>query len=296
MNHEVEKLRVTTGDGHSFELSLHPVDDRHRGPFVICTPAMGVEARYYEPLVRALNREGLGAALTDLRGLGLSSMRPSRRVDFGYNEIISRDIPAILEALEAKFPGAEFFLLGHSLGGQVSSLYAGLRPDSVAGLVLVATCSVFYRGWAFPTSLGVLMFEQFAYLVARILGYYPGNLFRFGGREARTLMGDWSRQGRTGEYRVTGNPNNFEHLLSTMKVPVLSISFSDDKLAPLKAVEHLLNKMRNSDVEHRRLAPEDVGLDRLGHFGWVKNAEVIAPIVAEWIRAVSTDDGFPGGS
>ena len=134
--------------------------------------------------------------------------------------------------------------------------------------------------------LGLLLFEQMGYLVARLVGYFPGRLFRFGSREARRLMGDWSHQGLTGRYEVMGSPHDFEALLANMELPVFALSFSDDNYAPLKAVLHLLGKVRLAPMSHFHLSPSDMRVTRLGHFGWIKCVDGVADRIMEWIRRV----------
>jgi predicted alpha/beta hydrolase len=251
---------------------------------VICIPALGVPASYYLPLVSALYEQGLNIVTSDLRGLGLSTIRASKEADFGYHELLHYDFPAVISMVQKIFPSTNLFLLGHSLGGQLSCLYGSLKPDSLSGIILVASCSLYYKGWPFPKSFGILLFEQFANLVAQIMGYFPGRFFRFGGQEARSLMRDWSHQGLTGRYEVAGNPHDFEYLLSTMALPVLSISFDDDTYSPKGAVSHLLDKMRAAKVTDLLIKPSELGQESLGHFGWVKKAALIAPYISPWIK------------
>jgi predicted alpha/beta hydrolase len=259
---------------------------------VLCFPALGVPASYYLPLVSALYEQGLNIITSDLRGLGLSTVRASKETDFGYHEIIHYDFPAVISMVQKIFPSTNLFLLGHSLGGQLSCLYGSLKPDSLSGIILLASCSLYYKGWPFPKSYGILLFEQFANLVAQILGYFPGHFFRFGGQEARSLMRDWSHQGLTGRYEVARNPNDFEYLLSIMDLPVLSISFDDDTYSPKGAVCHLLDKMKAAQVTDLVIKPSELGLKRLGHFGWVKKAALIAPYITPWIKqSVEKGDG-----
>src|SRR5690606_10191189 len=110
-------------------------------------PAMGIEARYYAGFAGALRRLGLNAATLELRGLGTSNVRPSRKVDFGYGTILERDLPPALALLRERFPGAPLFLLGHSLGGQLLALHLAVHPDGVEGLVLIASGTPHYKVW-----------------------------------------------------------------------------------------------------------------------------------------------------
>lgn len=284
-----ETIQIRSRDGITFGVRIYRRARKKPAPVVVCTPAMGVDALYYEPLALALEAQGMDVVTTDLRGIGLSSVRAERGTNFGYHEIVSHDLPALAYEVRQIFPHRPVFWLGHSLGGQLNCLFASAAPASVAGLILVASCSVFYRGWRFPLNVSILLFEQSAYLLARLLGYFPGRLFRFGGREAPGVLRDWSRQGLTGRYTVKGNDHDFEALLAAMDLPVLAFSFTDDGYAPKPAVQHLLSKMSGSRITHAHVSPSEVGVDQLGHFGWVKRSDFVAPRIRDWLNEVCRD-------
>jgi predicted alpha/beta hydrolase len=279
-----EIIEICSEDGAGTAITVYRQVKSNLDATIICNPAMGVPAGYYLPLVSALYDSGLNVITSDLRGLGLSKVRASRATNFGFHEIISYDFKAVIDTVRHQFPGQRIFLLGHSLGGQLSCLYASLNPGSIAGIILIASCSLYYKGWPFPQSVGILIFEQFSNIVAQLFGYYPGRLLRFGGQEARRLIRDWSYQGLTGRYEVAASPYNFESLLGEMRLPVLSISFEDDRYVPRGAVRHLLEKMRAARVTDLTLKPSDLDLNKLGHFGWVKNAASISPYIINWMN------------
>jgi predicted alpha/beta hydrolase len=245
---------------------------------------MGVAARYYEPLLRALWTSGLNAAAFDLRGHGHSSVRASRSIDFGYNEILTRDFPCAIQEAARIFPRCPIFILGHSLGGQLACLYAAATEERIAGLILVASGSVYYRSWAFPWSWLVLFFTGAARIIAEIVGYFPGRQFGFGGREARRVMRDWSAQARTGRYQTSSSVIDFDSLLTTATMPVLAITLCGDRLAPHGAVRHLCSKMVRAKTEHRCV--KIVGGRRRAHFQWVGESGVIIPHVLRWLADV----------
>jgi predicted alpha/beta hydrolase len=78
-------------------LSLHDgatVDvTRHAAAAPIATalllPALGVPVRMYRGLAEALAAQGVSAAFADPRGHGSSSVRPGRRVNFGYGALVT---------------------------------------------------------------------------------------------------------------------------------------------------------------------------------------------------------------
>ncbi len=278
-------LLLKASDGVCSRLT-HFVSQRSgaRGPVVLCISAMGVKASYYRPLGCALAAVGFEVLTVDLRGHGTSSVRPGRTCDFGYMEMVRRDLSAALAKAYEMADGRPVVIAGHSLGGQLGCLLAALEPAKVDALLLLTSCSVYFRCWDFPLAWGLWGFYQTSRWTAQILGHYPGHVFRFAGRESRGVAWDWSHQGLTGLYQPRGMRENVEAALRKSEVPVLAMSFTDDWYAPPKAVQHLLDKMPCAPRVLHHLAPSSLGLEKLGHFGWVKQAEHFVPLWVAWLE------------
>ena len=274
-----EEVGIEGKDGVTSRITVFADDFSPVSPVLICMPAMGVPAKFYDPLAVPVVKEGWRLVTADLRGNGLSSVRASREVSFGYHEMVTFDWPAVVEKVKALFPGAPVYLLGHSLGGQLSALYLAANPEACTGLILVATPSVYYKGWDFPLNLGILAGTQLACAIARILGYFPGKRIGFGGTEARGVIRDWAHTGRTGRYELAGSAVDFERLLGELELPVLSICFAVDLLAPERAVANLCAKMKRCRITHHLLGDEN-----LGHLQWVKNPQPVIEQIKQWLE------------
>ena len=276
---------VAMPDGTSSKITCFRSGRGSAVPVVIIMPAMGVKATFYDPLALALCGAGVHAVTADLRGLGHSSVRVHRGIDFGYHEMLDVDWPATVAAVRHLLPESPMFLMGHSLGGQISALYAGLHPDRIAGLVLAASCTVYYRGWPFPKSLGILWGTRAAQWISLLLGYFPGKSLGFGGTAAKGVIRDWAANARTGRYDLANSERDIDDMLGQAQIPVLAMSFSGDQFAPVPAVNNLLGKMHRASVTHRHYAPEDLDASSLNHFSWVQASEALAPRIVSWIES-----------
>lgn len=249
-------------------------------------PAMGIPARHYLPLAEALAARGVAVALHEWRGIGSSNWRAGRRCDWGYRELLQFDLPAGLAAARARWPQAQLRLGGHSLGGQLACLYAAAHPAAASGIALVASGAPYWRRFRH----GALI--RLAYLLAAPLagacGHLPGRRIGFGGNEARGIIADWSRSGRSGRYAAAAMALDFEQRLGELRLPVLALRLADDWLGSAASLDWLLGKMPQAPSRHELVAAAELGLARADHFGWMKAPTPIAARIAQWCVTAAT--------
>ncbi|UGB37325.1 alpha/beta hydrolase family protein [Frateuria soli] len=279
-NDAVRIERVIAADGAASELLL--VGEAVHGRWLYWLPAMGVPARHYLPLAQALAGRGLAVALHEWRGIGSSDRRAGRRQDWGYRTLLEADLPRGLAAVRAAWPGATGFLGGHSLGGQLAAMYAGLRPAEAAGLVLVASGAPYWRNFRFAWLIGASYVA--APMLTRLSGYFPGRRIGFGGNEARGVVDDWARTGRTGHYAAEGM-GDLEAGMAAYAGPVLAVRLRDDWLGPAASLEWLLGKLPRTCITREVLGPGELP-GPADHFGWMKAPDPVAARMAGWLDTV----------
>jgi predicted alpha/beta hydrolase len=275
-----EELTVERPEGTRFAVTLARAAEPS-APMVLVSPAMGMPAGYYVRLVEALAGAGVHGAVMEQRGHEVAGgRRPSRSYDFGYADLVA-DVGSALDALAAAVPGAPAYVLGHSLGGQVATVYAATHPERLAGLVLVASGTIHWRVWS---AKHLLMTQSIATL-ARVVGHYPGERVGFAGREARGVMTDWARLARTGHLRfgpAGGAKVDHDPALRRLALPVLSISIEGDTLTPRRSADGLVAKLPAADLTRVHLEPE---VERIDHFRWARVPEVVLPTILGWLGA-----------
>ena len=87
----------------------------------------------YAYLAEVLARSGYLVAAIDLRGHGRS---PGRRVFIRSFDEYLADVLCLLSQAAKQAPGRPVFLLGHSLGGLIATLFVIVERPVIAGLVL----------------------------------------------------------------------------------------------------------------------------------------------------------------
>ncbi|MFD7639314.1 alpha/beta fold hydrolase [Kitasatospora sp. NPDC059795] len=280
---EPERTRIPVPGAEALAATVTVPEDGAPSAVLLLWPALGVPAGYYAPFCAELAARGVAVVAVDLRGQGESGPVGGRRSRHGYHALASRDFPAVTAQARARF-GAEapLFLLGHSIGGQAALLAAARAPGAVDGLVLVASGTVDFRGFAGVARWRVLASTQLLALIATLWGYWPGHRLGFGGRQPARLMRDWARLGRTGRFAPAGADLDYEQALAALALPVLAVSLPDDRLAPAGAVDHLVGKLRAAKVDRRHHIPAEG--ESADHVRWARSGGSIAELIAGWLR------------
>lgn len=250
---------------------------------IVLMAALGVAAGFYRKFAADLAGRGFNVALMEQRGHGDSTLRPSRRRNWGFAEVLNEDLPATLERVRERAPRLPLLLMGHSLGGHYAAIYAGLHAAQVDGVVMIATGSPWWRAFRGRTRRLVHQLTYLIPLAGLLFGYYPGERIGFGGREARTVMLDWRDLARTNRYRVRGLRQNPEAGIAEYAGPVLAVRFADDPFAPQAAVEAVTGKFASADLTERVLDAGQLG-DKADHFRWARQASVVGQVVDGWLR------------
>lgn len=261
-------------------------------PAILWLPALGVGVGPNLRFADALRAVGIETVIHEWRGLGSSPERASRRCNWGYRELLEDDIPAALALAKASHPERDWWVGGHSLGGQLALLHAAHQPDTVAGSLLVASGQPYWRAFGGIKALGILAFMLSVPLVCMLVGHYPGQRLGFAGREAARLMRDWSRTGRRGDYRLDSLPWNVEQDLQRYTGPVRVVHMADDPLVPAGAVELLHQKSPRADWQRAELSADSFAQQRADHFGWLKEPQPVVAQVRDWLLPSSARGGL----
>lgn len=251
----------------------------------VVLPAMGVAANYYKDFTAQLAAHDIAAIVVDLRGQGDSVPKSSRSANWVHADLVDVDVPAVLELAGKEFAGLPIFLVGHSFGGHLALQRAARAPEGLTGVVLIASGSVWYRTYDGLIRPRNLVFGQWFGLIARTLGYFPGDRLGFGGRQAAGVMTTWARQVRSGimtdDGIVTGNG------VFGFALPLLTVRIERDDLATEAGVRALAEAAPDAPHTDWIYTSAEAG-GRLDHFRWTKHSGPLAARLRSWMNTIVT--------
>jgi predicted alpha/beta hydrolase len=274
-------LRFTTDDARHLSGTLFRADNP-RGA-VLINSATGVPQRYYHRFATFLAERGLTTLTYDYRGIGASRVGTLRDSHATMQQWGSRDYPAALRALREAAPDLPVGLIGHSFGGQAIGLSdASLQLDAA---ILVAAQSGYWGHWpALQRARMRALWTVALPAAVHVWGFLPGNIGV--GEDMPGLAAlEWAEWCKQPDYYF-GAVSGARERLASLTMPKLAYTITDDHYAPAAAVNALLACMPADDLTRRTVAPRDLGLRALGHFGFFRpaHADTLWTEAADFLR------------
>lgn len=231
-----EPIEVRCSDGWVLRGEIRePAGETHA--VAVVSHAMMVDRRTLDRprgrgLVSHLVDHGIAVVTADLRGHGQSGPRAADGGDWGYDDLVEHDVPALLSHAAARFPALPRFAVGHSLFGHVTLAHLARYPDTeLDGLVMIAG-NVANPEWRRrPLSRwkkGVLIEAMHALVAVR--GFFPTRRLKRGtDDEAARYVGDMARMWRLSDWR-SRDGFSYAAALPQVRTPLCAIVSPGDTL------------------------------------------------------------------
>jgi predicted alpha/beta hydrolase len=235
---------------------------------VVVAPALSTPRRFYTPFCEYLNAQGFDALVFDYRGIESGHAREAKASATDMETWLRVDVSAAIDEAVRRADGKPVHLIGHSLGGM--ALGATPSAHKLARAVTVASGSG-YPGLN-PTSGKALWFLGRVAMpfYTRLFGYFPGGALRKVGNLPRAVALQWSYWLHFKDYCFADPAYDMTARFASVRCPVLSLSFTDDSALQRPAIDDLHARYANAPVQRAHLSPADVGLPRVGHFGFFR--------------------------
>jgi predicted alpha/beta hydrolase len=270
------EITLKADDGYALGATVYGGGKRA----VLIMPATGVPQSYYAKYAAYLAERGFTVLTFDYRGIGRS-----RNGDVRASKARMRDW-ALLDARAAwRFLGTHpILVVGHSFGGQALGLLP--EPGRIAAALLVGSQSGYWRNWPLRGRLWMWPATHIALpAVAKLLGYFPGSRLGFGEDLPPGVALEWASWCRQPQYLVGALGVHAGY--ARVRAPLRAYAISDDPFAPLPAVEALAVLYPNARWQTRRLAPRELGVKDIGHFGFFRERfrDSLWRETADWLES-----------
>ena len=260
--------QLDNGNGHSLSSHwFHPAGEA-RG-VVLIVPAMGVEQRFYAAFAQWLAERGFVTVTFDYVGMGLSRQGSLRDLQVDVIGWGRHDCSAMLDAAAAAAGSLPVFWIGHSLGGQILPFVRG--SERIRRAFTIATGSGYWReNTRSLRNRAWLLWHLIAPLVTPLAGYFPGQRLGMVGDLPRGVIEQWRRWCLHPEYAVGAEGEAVREAYSAVRTPITAISFTDDEMMSGRNTESLHGFYRAAPQTAKRIAPTQIGVERIGHFGFFR--------------------------
>jgi predicted alpha/beta hydrolase len=241
---------ATTSDGVKLHIDRVPAIGERRG-VVVCLHAMMTDGRYFGAqrdgsFAAELAAAGFDVLVPDFRGHGKSRPPTAGPDDWSFDDLVELDLPAIVEAAarESQCAPSDLVLLGHSLGGLVTTAALGVGAIPSPKLVLLPATSVWLLGPNGDPRRRALMTTY--RVSARLLGRAPIRALRIGSSdEAKTYVEQltgWTRAAKWTSLRGIDYLENLE----TIETRVLPFAGAGDWMCTPRDARGFAEHMPNA--------------------------------------------------
>ncbi len=272
-----EELTLTALDGRPLAATIHAPLGPPEAALVVLG-ALGVPHRFYTPLAAWLAERDIAVLTFDYRGVGRSRAIPVRKDPATLLDWARLDAAAAIDLARARWADVPVWGLGQSIG----LTPRGLDLD---GALVVAAGSGDLS--LYPAGQRQALKVRLGFgtrVVAALLGYVPGRL-GLGEDLPAGVVRQWVQWCETPGYVVGALGRDATHH-HRIEAPMTFYDFVDDPYAPARAAAALRGWYARARATHRAIAPADLGLPRIGHFGPFR-AGATERLWDEWLGVIT---------
>jgi predicted alpha/beta hydrolase len=291
-----EVVEVRTDDGWALRADVDEPASEPVGVAVLAHAMMARRTEFDRPegagLRQRLVARGWRVVSFDFRGHGDSGPRASEGGRYGYDDLVTRDLPAIHAFARARDrKKRRVVLVGHSLGGHVGLAAQGTGRVAFDRIVAVATnlwMPQFER--SAPRRALRLLLLGAVDATARRVGRFPARTLRIGSdEESQAYFQDLGRFARTGRWTSADGTVDYLASLARVTVPVLQLVSDGDRVACRPEGGALFLERCGGPQELVRVSRSDDGGPAPGHMGIVTSGRIGSAWdrIEAWMRAAS---------
>lgn len=281
-----KKLEIQARDKQKLCCTFFPGEsEKEIKKVIIIQSAIGVKRGFYNPLAGFLSKSGYHVYTIDYRGIGDSG--DPTTIEDGIHTWGTLDLRAIHEYVETNHPSMDLHIIGHSGGGWLLG-YVN-PPKNLQSLVLLNVGDGYFNAFPFPANLK--MYLNWKVLLPREIkkhGILKTSKYYYGTPLPKNVALEWAKMGLLNGFLENNSLNPPGKHLKSYNMRKLLVSFTDDKVIPLKPIKSMVKKF-DSNLEHFHLHPKDINEKQMGHFGILKPNQKtkLWPRILSWLDGKS---------
>lgn len=287
-------VTLAAPDGIRLAATLFAVPSEAAPPVaVLIVSGYGINARLYARFARFLAAGGIPALTFDCRGIAASRPPKLRGFDAVAEDWSELDCAAAIAYLRKRYPRSELVGVAHSFGSLI--LAGAPNVGEIPRFVFVGAHTGYVQDYLARFRLPMALLWHYAMpALVRLFGYFPGRSLHLGEDLPAGVARQWAAR-RSPDFQPESTAAEVERARDMMarfanvRGEALVIGFADDAFATEAGAQRFLSALPGLRPTVRRIAPEDVGLRRIGHFGFFRRDADAAlwPIVADFVRPSS---------
>ncbi|SFC67967.1 Predicted alpha/beta hydrolase [Flexibacter flexilis DSM 6793] len=229
----------------------------------------------YLKFLEYIAQHGYVCCLWDYRGSGESAPQNMRDCQFRFSDYGLKDMPAIKDFLNQRFPNLPYLLLAHSAGGQQIGFMHNL--NEVKGAVNIAVSTGYYPNMPLNYRLkAYFFFYLFSPLSIQLTGWVRAKKFGFMEDLPREVVREW--RSWCAERDFFFSPKYYQKTVpkghyQEFDFPIHVFWTPDDTISNEKNTQNLWKHIRSDKgIEFTRVEPSALGVKQIGHFGFFRSS------------------------
>lgn len=263
----VQNTTISARDGFALAATVFAPLSRPKGS-VLVNSATAVPRKIYRGFASYLAEQGFAALTYDYRGTGESRPASLKGFPARMRDWAAYDVAGAIDHMRQVWPNLPLSAVGHSFGGHAM----GLVPNNgeLSRVLLVASQAAYWR-----LHSGFEKYRVYALLaavtpLAHVLGYVPGQRLGLGEDLPKEVFLEWSRWCRMRRYFFDDPTLDLLENFPRFRGKLCAVGLDDDPWATPRGIDLLAAGFSGAQCERRHVHPRDVGVRRIGHFGYFR--------------------------
>lgn len=265
----IDRLKISARD--QFQLAVLKINAQRtlKGRAII-NSGTGIRKEFYLKFITYLAEHGYESYVYDYRGIGESKPESGLRgFDAQMGEWATLDMAGMIDYISNKKDDIPLYIIGHSIGGQVIGFLD--NSDKIKRIITIAASSGYWKYMNFPLSYYTMLIWYIGIpLICHFNGFFPSSKLKLGEDLPYGVAKEWAKWCKAKEYFTPQLGNKLPNYFDEITIPLDAIWFTDDLIANKKTVNQILSFYNNAQITTHKTVPKDVGLYKIGHFGFFK--------------------------